>query len=197
MVACVAWNGAVSVFIVMDVGSFLNGRPDWLMTLFIAPFLGVGVALVLVFLRLLRHAAAIGPTLVEISDHPLLPGSDYRLFLSQSGNLQLQTLEIGLVCEEEAVFRQGTNARTESREVFRRGLYANGGAIVRPGDPLEVQCDLPVPPEAMHSFRASHNQVQWKLVVHAEVAGRHGFERSFPLVVRPPAIITAARRAGA
>ena len=45
------------------------------MTLFIVPFLAVGVALVVVFARLLRHAAGIGPTLVEISDHPLLPGN--------------------------------------------------------------------------------------------------------------------------
>ena len=178
----------------MAVRSFLAGSPDWLMTLFIVPFLVVGVALVVVFARLLRHTAGIGPTLVEISDHPLLPGNGYRLFLSQSGNLTLKSIEVSLICEEEAVFRQGTNARTESREVFRQSLYAGGGAIIRPGEPLEAECDLPIPAEAMHSFRASHNQVQWKLIVRGEIVGWHGFQRSFPVVVRPlPAAARAER----
>ena len=37
----------------------------------------------------------------------------------------------------------------------------------------------------MHSFRASHNQIQWKLVVCGEIEGRHPFQRSFPVIVRP------------
>ena len=90
LVACVAWNSAVSVFLVMAVRSFLAGAPDWLMTLFIVPFLAVGIGLVAVFVRMLRQTAAIGPTLVEIGDHPLLPGKQYRFFLSQSGNLTLK-----------------------------------------------------------------------------------------------------------
>jgi hypothetical protein len=149
------------------------------------PFLGVGAALVVVFARLLRQTAGIGPTLLEISDHPLLPGKEYRLFLSQSGNLKLESITVLLACEEEAVFRQGTNARTESREVFCQSLYRRGGAVVRPGEPLEAECELAVPQQAMHSFRATHNQVQWKLIVRGEAAGWQGFQRSFPVVVRP------------
>ena len=185
LAACVAWNGAVSVFVVMAVRSFLARNPDWLMTLFSVPFLVVGAALVVVFARLLRHAAGIGPTLLEISDHPLLPGKRYRLFLSQSGNLRLESIQVLLVCEEEAVFRQGTNARTESREVFRQSLYGAASAIIRPGEPLEAECDLPIPAEAMHSFRASHNQVQWKLIVRGDIVGWRGVQQSFPVVVRP------------
>ena len=185
LLACLAWNGAVSVFLVMAVHSFLAGTPDWLMTLFIVPFLAIGVALVVAFVRLLRNAAGIGPTLVEISDHPLQPGGRYRIFLSQSGNLRLKSVDVSLICEEEAVFRQGTNARTESREVFRQSLYLGGETTIRPGEPLEAECDLPIPHEAMHSFRASHNQIRWKLIVNGDILGWDGFERSFPVVVRP------------
>jgi len=196
LVACVAWNGAVSVFVVMVLRSFLAGISDWLMMLFIVPFLGVGIALVIVFARLLRHTAGIGPTLVEISDHPLLPGHGYRLFLSQSGNLKLKSIAVSLICEEEAVFRHGTNARSETREVFRQSLYSGTNPIIRPGEPLEAECDLPIPAEAMHSFRASHNQVQWKLIVHGEILGWHGFQRSFPVVVRPLPVAHVSGRAG-
>jgi hypothetical protein len=192
LMACIAWNGAVSVFVVMAARSLLAGSPDWLMFLFIVPFLGVGIALVVVFARLLRRTAGIGPTLVEISDHPLLPGNGYRVFLSQSGNLTLKTIEALLTCEEEAVFLQGTNARTESREVYRQSLYT-GATTIRPGEPFEVEFDLPIPGEAMHSFRANHNQIQWRLIVHGEVVGWPGFQRSFAVVVRPQA---AAQRHG-
>ena len=125
---------------------------------------------------------------------PCCPAIGYRFFLSQSGNLTLQSIEVSLICEEEAVFRQGTNARTESREVFRQSLYAGAGAIIRPGEPLEAECDLPIPAEAMHSFRASHNQVQWKLIVRGEIVGWHGFQRSFPVVVRPAPVAHGSGR---
>ena len=45
------------------------------MMLFTLPFLGIGTfALVVLFVKRLRHNAGVGPTLVEISDHPLVPG---------------------------------------------------------------------------------------------------------------------------
>jgi hypothetical protein len=185
LAASIVWNAAVSVFVIMAVASVLRGRPDWLMMLFILPFLGVGVALVAVFARQLRRTAGVGPTLLEISEHPLLPGRTYRLFLSQSGNLRLKALQIWLICEEEAVFRQGTNARTESREVVRQAVFSAADAVIRPSEALQVECDLPLPAEAMHSFRANHNQIQWKLLVQSDVVGWQSFQRSFPLVVRP------------
>jgi hypothetical protein len=196
LTASILWNGFLSVFLIMAVRSVVQGRPDWLMILFIAPFLGVGVALVIVFARHLRHTAGIGPTLVEVSNHPLVPGGRYRVFLSQSGNLKLKSLAIWLVCEEEAVFCQGTNARTEAREVFRQTVYSAANAIIRPSEALEAECDLPIPTEAMHSFRANHNQVQWKLVVRSEVVGWKSFQRSFPVVVRPGATAGIGTEAG-
>jgi hypothetical protein len=116
-----------------------------------------------------------------------LPGSNYRLFLSQPGNLRLKAISVALVCEEEAIFCQGTNARTESREVFCLSLLARENVIIRPNEPLELECELPVPAEAMHSFCASHNQVRWKLLVCGEIVGKRDFMRSFPVVVRPAA----------
>ncbi len=194
LVASVAWNGTLSVFVAMAMRSVFRGTPDWLMMLFILPFLGVGVALVGVFARQLRRTAGIGPTLLEISDHPLLPGRTYRLFMSQSGNLQLKSVGIWLICEEEAVFSQGTNARTETREVYRQAAFSAADAVIRPSEALEAECDLAIPAEAMHSFRANHNQVQWKLLVRSEAAGWQSIKRSFPVVVRPA--ITKQTRAG-
>ncbi len=188
LAAAIIWNAAVSVFIIMAARSVLRGSPDWLMMLFILPFLGVGAALVAVFARQLRRTARIGPTLLEVSDHPLLPGGKYRVFLSQTGNLTLKTIEIWLICEEEAVFRQGTNARTETREVVRQAVYSAADAVIQPSEAMETECELPIPASAMHSFRANHNQLQWKLVVRSKVADWPPLQRTFPVVVHPCAI---------
>ena len=57
---------------------------------FLIPFVLIGLGAVVILLRQLLVATGIGPTLMEISDHPLQPGRQYRLFLSQSGRLTVQ-----------------------------------------------------------------------------------------------------------
>jgi hypothetical protein len=42
-----------------------------------------------------------------------------------------------------------------------------------------------VPASVMHSFRAAHNAVHWKIVVHGELTPSRAFQRAFTIVVRP------------
>ncbi|MBN1396115.1 MAG: hypothetical protein JW959_13920, partial [Pirellulales bacterium] len=114
-----------------------------------------------------------------------LPGGRYRLFLSQSGRLELNALRASLRCEESATYRQGTDTRTETREVFRRELFLRQGFSVRSGLPFETEIEFDVPDGAMHSFAADHNEINWTLVVEGDVANWPDFKRSFPVVVRP------------
>ena len=183
--ACLLWNGSVSYFAVAAVRSHLAQQPDWLLTLFILPFLAIGVALIVCLVRQLVQALAVGLTLVEISDHPLLPGGEYRLLVSQSGRLAMRSLEVWLSCREEATYRQGTNARTETREVRRLPVFRREGLALDRGQPFQAEGCVRVPAGAMHSFRADHNEVRWSLVVRGETAGRPAFERAFPVIVYP------------
>jgi len=190
LVAAVLWNGTVSVFAVVAVSGLLEGDPDWFLTLFTLPFALVGMGLIALLVRQLLVTTGIGPTLVEISDHPLRPGGRYALFLSQAGRLAMKSLRVLLVCEEEASYRQGTNSRRETCQVQRQVIFSREGFAVRSGMPFEVECDLPVPVGAMHSFKADHNEIQWKLVVEGEASGWPAFSRSFAVVVRPAASST-------
>ncbi len=185
LIACLFWNGIVSVFVVIAVGGHVQGQPDWFLTLFIIPFVLVGIALIVFFFRQLLVTTGIGPTQVEISDHPLRPGEPCRLFISQSGRLEMNLLQVLLVCEEEATYRQGTNTRTETRQVHRHEVFRRADFRVRRGLPFESECELAVPAGAMHSFKADHNQVQWKVVVVGDVAGWPDYKRSFPVIVHP------------
>ncbi len=183
---CVVWNGAVAVLAVMAIRSHLAGKPDWLLTLFVVPFLLIGLGAIVYFLRRLLVAAGIGPTRLEISGHPLQPGGQYRLFLSQSGRLRIKVLRVSLACEEAATYRQGTNARTETREVYRQELFRREDFEIS-GQPFESPIELSLPAGAMHSFAADHNEINWALVVEGEAAGWPNYRRAFPVIVRPAA----------
>ncbi len=165
--------------------TFLSGDPDWLLTVFVLPFVLLGIGLIALFLRKLVVTTVVGSTLIEISDQPLRPGERYRLFLSQTGRLRVSWLELLLVCEEEAAYRHGTDTRIENRRVYQRRLLRREGVEVRAGAPFEVECEVDVPPGAMHSFKSGHNEVAWKIVAQASPVRWPDYQRSFPIIVYP------------
>jgi hypothetical protein len=181
---CIVWNGMVTAIVAMAI--YLGDKPYWRLAILSAiPVAAIGIWSIVALVRQLLVATGIGPTLVEISDHPLLPGGRYRVFLSQSGWLTVKTLRLSLVCEEAATYRQGTDARTETKEVHRQELLRQSDFEIRGGMPFEQEIELKMPEGTMHSFVADHNEIAWKLVVEGDVAGWPPYRRAFPLVVRP------------
>lgn len=185
LVGGIFWNGMVSVFVTLAVRSHLAGKPEWFLTIFLIPFVLIGIGIVFAFFRQLLVTTGVGPTEAEISDHPLRPGGAYQLFVSQSGNLQMNDLRVLLVCEEAATYRQGTSTSTDTRRVFEQELFRNEAFEIQKGLPYETRCELLVPPGAMHSFEVSNNKIKWKIVIAGDVAGWPNFERDYPVVVLP------------
>ncbi|MCP4812277.1 MAG: hypothetical protein GY888_07190, partial [Planctomycetaceae bacterium] len=97
-------------------------NPNWLLLFILVACAVVGCWSIFYLWRQLRRHAGIGPTSVEISDHPLHPGREYALFLSQAGHLQLESFRIALVCHESATYRQGTDTRTSIQPVYSQEL---------------------------------------------------------------------------
>ncbi len=183
--ACLGWNGIVALFACVAISGFFEGRPDWLLTALLIPFIAVGGGIIVYFLRYALVASAVGPTLVEISEQPLYPGRHYDLFVSQTGRLKMKSIEVLLACDEQATFHQGTNTRRESLRVFEQPVYRREQFEVRHGVPFEARCVLEVPAGTMHSFKSDHNEIGWKIVVKGDVAGWPSFARSFPVIVYP------------
>jgi hypothetical protein len=130
--------------------------------------------------------SGLGPTCIEISDHPLFPGKTYEIFASQSGRLRLRKLELKLVCREQVTFQQGTDIRTEAKTVRELPILSQSQVNIQPDLPYEISGNFSVPLDAMHSFQSSHNLIAWMIVVHGEVDRWPKFERQFPVVVFPP-----------
>lgn len=181
------WNGVGVVLAFVALNSHREGNPEWFLTLFVTVFVLLGVWGMYYFLRELRRVTGIGPTSMEISDLPLQPGRQCEIWLLQSGRHAIRSLRVSLVCEEEAIFHQGTNVRTERREVRRQPVFQCENVAVGPTTPYERRCVLQTPGDAMHSFQSPHNAVRWKLVVQGEAEGWPPFERCFPVLVYPDA----------
>jgi hypothetical protein len=187
LLACLFWNGIVGTMVFFAGRSFAAGKPEWMLTIFCIPFVGIGLYLIYWFFRQLLVTTGIGPTLLEISDHPLHPGGEYQVFLSQAGRLSVNRLTLSLVCEEEATYRQGTDTRTETQQVYSQQIFCQANFDIPPSVPFEKESSLCIPEGAMHSFKSAHNRIQWTLLVEADIAGWPNFKRAFPVMVFPGA----------
>jgi hypothetical protein len=179
------WTGVVCFLTVWTISRALDRQPEWLLMGLLVPFWGVCYWAVREFLQLLVLQSGMGSTTVEISDLPLAPGHEYQVAIAQHGQVTMKCLELWLVCEEEATFTQGTDIRTEIREVSRQLCFERRDFKIEAGAPFEDRCVVSVPAAAMHSFHSPHNAVRWKLVARGDAAGWPAFERGFPLVVYP------------
>jgi hypothetical protein len=198
------WNGVGCVLMVWAIKSHLLGQAEWFLTVFLVPYLCVSAWSINYLLRLIWVHTGMGPTTLEISDHPLLPGHEYQVVVLQQGHITVHSLELWLVCQEEATYHQGTDIRTELRTVYDQRLFQQGEFQIEPAQPFQQSATFTMPATAMHSFQAGHNSVYWKLLVKGCVSGWPDFERGFALVVYPgqatsqidpmPAALTDSRR---
>lgn len=179
------WNGIACVLLVVATKSWLEGTPQWFLTCFLVPYLAVSGLSIYYLLQQIWIHTGLGQTAVEISDHPLLPGREYQIHLSQAGHIDMKSIELWLVCEEEVTYRQGTDIRHELRTVFDQEILTQGPIEIEPSKPFRVTCTLGIPETAMHSFQAEHNAIHWKLLVRCVPTHWPQFERRYPIVVFP------------
>ena len=185
------WN-VVVILLAVNVGiDIAGGRADvWLLGL-LAPFTIVGLASIVLFFRQLFFVTAIGPTHVEISGHPLRPGNQYQVLLSQAGSVSFRRLELFLELEEQATFRQGTDVRTERQVVWQSLIRRWSNIEPLSGTPFEAEVQLELPSKAMHSFSSTHNTVSWRLVLRGVPEHWPALVRVFPVVIFPAEITSS------
>lgn len=186
---CLAWNSMLAVLTVLAMQTQFSGQPDWFLTVLLIPFGAVSYFGLKWFFRIFRRQSGIGPTAVEISDLPLLPGRSYDVYLCQYGRATFNELRMLLVAYEEAVYQQGTDIRTETVEVARveSEPFSAGQPpyLADPEKPLELDCTVRLPIDIMHSFQGQHNSLSWKIVVEGSAKKWPSFCRTFPVVVYP------------
>lgn len=186
LLACLLWNGVAVTLLAWAVTTLTLWRGDWSFLAFSFLLVGGGAFWTGALVRQVAREWRIGPTILEISDQPLLPGCRYQVYLAQLGRMRVNRLSIYLSCEEQVIFREGTETRRESRPVAQFLLFRREAFEVHAGVPFEAFFDFELPPQVMHSFRSPHNQIVWMIVVENVALGLPPVRRCFPVVVYPP-----------
>jgi hypothetical protein len=185
---CLLWVGLTSALAVVVIHSGTRQSPNWLLLLGGIASGYAAFRAVRYFLATLRDTVRIGETILEVSDLPLFPGETYTVFFAQAGNVRFRELELSLVCDEKAIFRDGTSERIERRQVQSQPILTCGTVEVQPGTPISRMLQVAIDEAAVHSFHSPSNGIEWKFVLKGTMRNRGKFEREFPVVVYPACV---------
>ncbi len=178
------WNGITGVFVWLAWKSWAEGSPDGCLTLFILPFVLVGLLLLVGVPYQILALFNPRPRL-ELAPGRVVLGGTHELSWSFRGRAgRIRRLKITLEGAEEADYRQGDDTRSD-RETFATHKLVDvvrGGPA---GSPARGTALLSLPADTMHSFDGSDHRIVWKLKVHGEVAGWPDVSEELPLAVHP------------
>lgn len=178
---CLFWNGIVSVFLWQVIKSWKSGDVDWCLSIFLIPFVLVGLLLLLgvpyQFLALFnpRPHLSLSRTTVPLGGSAEL---EWR-FSGAAG--RIRHLRIVLEGKEVATYRRGTSTYTD-KETFAEIVIADRpsvAGIARGAATVEV------PQGTMHSFEAGHNKIEWRLKLSGDIARWPDVLEEYPFVVLP------------
>lgn len=175
------WNGIVSLFVWQAVKLWRAGEPDGCMTLFLVPFVLVG--LLLIYGTFHQFLVLFNPRLkLTLSRSVLAPGE--RAVLQWSllgGGAGVRRLRVVFEGREEATYRRGTDTCTD-RETFATI------PIVDTDQPFQIpagSASFEVPAGTMPSFSADHNKIVWTLKAVCEIPRWPDSEDEYEIVVAP------------
>ena len=175
------WNGLVSVFVWHVIKGWRTGRGDWFLTLFMIPFVLVGLSLISGIVYYVLALFNPRPRLT-LSSGSVPLGGTAKLQWEFSGQVnRIGKFEILLEGREEATYRRGTDTVTD-KNVFAT-LH-----IVETEDHRDMMIGdttLAVPPGTMHSFEASNNKIIWTLKVRGDIRYWPDINSQYTVVVRP------------
>jgi len=176
------WNGIVSVFLFGQlVPSFRHGHPDWFLLLFLTPFVAVGLGSIgFAGYRILCFWNPV-PEL-RLRPAGLYPGGPGELSWTISGDIyRVRSFSVRLVAREQVTYRQGTDTRTEHHELHSEVIYESH----RPEDFRRASADIAVPGNAMPSFDAPNNKVEWYIEIKGDIPRWPDVSATFPIAVLP------------
>ena len=177
----VFWNGIVSVFVTMSVHGFIAGKPEWCLTVFLIPFVVIG--LVLIFAVGHTFLAMFNPRpIVTLTASVATLGSKLDMswrFRGQTGSLR--RLVVTLEGKESATYRRGTSTTTD-KNTFAKIVCCDTTNFL---DIAQGMCEVPIPPDSMHTFVGGRNTIQWVIHLVGEISWWPDVDEEFPITVLP------------
>ena len=156
------------------------------MWLFGVPFIAIGLLLFAGSLWRTFSALRVAPPEVSISRTKLRPGERFNVAYVQRFRLPttLQDCRVELVFRESATYTQGTDIRTDTHENVESSFDGPAGSF-EAGAEVRRDGDFQIPTDAMHSFNARHNKLEWFVRVHVDIQEWPDMIELFDLTVLP------------
>jgi len=181
------WNGIVGVFLYQIFNKWNRGGViQWVEALFLSPFALIGLVLIGATLYAALNwfvMSLVGKVEVELSDHPLVVGSRVHLNIAQTGLVPLARVSVWLICTEEATYVAGTSKSTAKKEIAKH-LIANPDENPSGGG-VPLAAEFTVPQDAMHSFDAPNNKLNWTVRVTGRVLGVLPYRDDYSVTIIP------------
>jgi hypothetical protein len=181
LVFAAIWNGVTSIFVTIAVVSHLKGDPEWFLTIFIIPFVLVGIG-VLLYLAYSILALFNPKPVITVSSRSVRLGESLQLsWLFDGKASSLRKLTISVCGQESATYRQGTSTYTDTNDFLEIPVAEAADFFNIHRGEAEVQ----IPSSTMHSFESGHNKITWSINVKGEIAMWPDVNNSYPLLVLP------------
>lgn len=180
MIVALFWNGIVGG---ISIGVFQDGF-QIIPAIFFGIFGIVGLLIFLAAIHQLLRYFLVGNTYLEVSRIYINPGQESSVAVYQQGNFKITEVTVTLVCQEKVSYRRGTDTVTETNDFFtqkvlhQRDLQARGNAPT-------IEGRFFIPGDAMHSFKAGNNEINWFLRVVMDIPGKPDVKDEFILLVTP------------
>lgn len=178
------WNGFIwSIIFFAILPDVLKGSWEaWFPLLFLSIFAIVGLFMIGAFIHQLL--ALTNPRLRLIVNHRAFrPGDTLGLEWECSGNpSRLTSLTIALEGRESATYTRGTDTTTETHVFARLPLATLDDAVAILGGRTKLQ--LPV--DTIPTFSASHNKIEWILIVRGVIPRWPDISDDYPVTILPP-----------
>jgi hypothetical protein len=181
----VLWTG-FSVF--WEFMAWKSGAP-WFFVLFGTPFVAVGIGLMVwAFLPLIVGMKIAKPE-VSVSSDILRVGESFRFNYQQTFKraADVKGIVVSFVFRESATYQRGTDTTTVTHE-HEREKFEYPGRPVSAGAMFSEERTLQIPDDAMHTFVARRNKLQWFIKVHVAIAGWPDFKEEYEVKVLPERI---------
>lgn len=122
---------------------------------------------------------------VALERWPLRLGERFNVEYEQQAkrHMKIDRVTLELICQEWVRYRQGTDTRTDTKDVYEHKVVLLESGDVPANWRLTGTTQLEIPSDRMHSFDASNNKIKWLLRLQTEIASWPDYKAEFPLEV--------------
>jgi hypothetical protein len=149
-------------------------------------FVAIGFA-ILLFTFWRRFAVfKVGKPELSLSKMILRLGDAVSVSYDQTFNRvsDVQHINVDLVFRESATYTRGTDTTTDTHEKII-DTYESPGRLFQAGETFQQDYTFTIPADAMHTFLAEHNKLQWFIRLWINVTGWPDLREEFEIQVLP------------